>query len=265
MKGIALVGTGRLAESLARTFAGRIAVVAGRDASRVTTLAGLAGARAASLADVAVADVDLVWIATSDASISSVADAIARGRENWTDVVVVHSAGALDTAPLAPFIARGARALALHPNASVRGDAPMPQRTIWGVTPSDEVSLATARGILGDDGNRLLGIDEAHRTLYHAAATAAANFSVTLFAMAENLYREAGVDGEEAAELVAGFMRTSVLRSHIEGAAAAMTGPIVRGDDAVVAAQLAAVRDLDGEIGAAFEALVMLTRRVLRS
>lgn len=265
MRGIALVGTGRLATSLARTYAGRIVVVAGRDASRATAVGDIAGAFVCAIDIVATDTFDTLWLATSDSSLAEVVAEIAPSRDRWDDVVVVHSSGALGTAPLEPFASRGARVVALHPNISLRGDRVVPASTIWGVTPNDLATIETARMILGHDGARLLGVAEEHRALYHAAAATAANFSVTLFAMAQSMYRIAGVDTRDATELVAEFMRASVERSNDEGPAASMTGPIVRGDDSVVRAQQEAVRMQAPDVAEVFEAMIALTRRTFGS
>ena len=101
-------------------------------------------------------------------------------------------------------------------------------------------------------------IDDADRAAYHAAACAASNFLVTLEGFAERLAQTAGLGREPLARLV----RATVDNWSRLGAAAALTGPIARGDEQTVARQRAAIaerlpRDLE-----LFDALTDATRRL---
>jgi predicted short-subunit dehydrogenase-like oxidoreductase (DUF2520 family) len=245
MARLAIIGHGRLATALAHTFGDRVVVLAGRDD------------------DVLRHDFDVLWIATTDAAIADVAEAIAPRRARWDGLTVVHSAGAIGPSVLEPFSQRGARTLALHPNVSLTGDEPVGPGTIWGVTPCDERSMTAADEILAGSDPRLVAVDEKRRVLYHAAATAAANFSLTLFAAAERLYAAAGVEATLARELVAAFARTSIERAESTGPRAALTGPIARGDDTVVVAQLRSIAREVPELSHLFAALADATRALL--
>lgn len=94
------------------------------------------------------------------------------------------------------------------------------------------------------------------RAAYHAAASFASNFVLTVLDAAEQLATAAGV--ENPREVLAPLVRQSVDNWQHEGAADALTGPIVRGDELTVATQRAATgahRDL-------FDALATATRRI---
>ncbi|WP_105677393.1 DUF2520 domain-containing protein, partial [Microbacterium sp. MYb72] len=94
------------------------------------------------------------------------------------------------------------------------------------------------------------------RAVYHAAASFASNFVLTVLDAAEQLAAAAGV--ENPREVLAPLVRQSVDNWQHQGAADALTGPIVRGDEATVATQRAATgdhRDL-------FDALATATRRI---
>lgn len=97
-------------------------------------------------------------------------------------------------------------------------------------------------------------VDDTHRAEYHAAASFASNFVLTVLDAAEHLGRDAGVDRAHLGPLV----RQTVDNWAAHGAASALTGPIARGDEATVARQRAAsadYRDL-------FDALATATRAV---
>lgn len=97
------------------------------------------------------------------------------------------------------------------------------------------------------------------RAAYHAAASFSSNFVLTVLDAAEQLATAAGV--ENPREVLAPLVRQSVDNWQRQGAADALTGPIVRGDEATVATQRAATgahRDL-------FDALADATRRIADS
>ncbi len=86
------------------------------------------------------------------------------------------------------------------------------------------------------------------RPLYHAGASAAANYLVGSLALAERLFSAAGVPWAAAAPMV-----EAVVGNVMDvGPAAALTGPIARGDVATVLAQREAIRKRSPELEAAF-------------
>ena len=94
------------------------------------------------------------------------------------------------------------------------------------------------------------------RVAYHAAASIASNFLVTLEGAAERLAATAGVDRE----LLVPLVRAAVENWAADGAERALTGPIARGDDETVARQRAAVEERTPELLPLFDALVDATR-----
>ena len=75
------------------------------------------------------------------------------------------------------------------------------------------------------------------RAAYHAAASMASNFLVTLEAAAERVARTAGVERE----LLVPLVRATVENWATLGSLRALTGPVARGDDATVALQRTAL------------------------
>lgn len=97
---------------------------------------------------------------------------------------------------------------------------------------------------------------DADRVAYHAAASMASNFLVTLEGASERLAATAGVDRAALAPLV----RQAVDNWAARGAAEALTGPIARGDEETVAAQRAVVVERTPELTTLFDALAERTR-----
>jgi predicted short-subunit dehydrogenase-like oxidoreductase (DUF2520 family) len=91
------------------------------------------------------------------------------------------------------------------------------------------------------------------RAAYHAAASFASNFVLTVLDAAEQLATAAGVDNPR--EIFAPLIRQSVDNWQVQGAKAALTGPIARGDEQTVARQREAAPDKD-----LFDALAATTR-----
>lgn len=96
------------------------------------------------------------------------------------------------------------------------------------------------------------------RALYHAAASAASNFLITVECLAERLAGGAGIDREALVPLV----RSTVDNWAARGARAALTGPIARGDELTVARQRAAVGIAAPQLLPLWDALVTATRDI---
>jgi len=99
-------------------------------------------------------------------------------------------------------------------------------------------------------------IRDADRAAYHAAASIASNFLVTLEDAAESLLATTGAQRSILVPLV----RAAVENWAAVGGPAALTGPIVRGDEATVARQRAAVAERTPELLPLFDALAERAR-----
>jgi predicted short-subunit dehydrogenase-like oxidoreductase (DUF2520 family) len=99
-------------------------------------------------------------------------------------------------------------------------------------------------------------LSDGDRAAYHAAASIASNFLVTLEAAAERLADDVGADRE----LLVPLVRATVDNWARLGPEHALTGPVARGDESTVAAQRAAVAERTPELLEMFDALVDATR-----
>ncbi|AKV87190.1 hypothetical protein AKG07_13825 [Microbacterium sp. CGR1] len=115
-------------------------------------------------------------------------------------------------------------------------------------------ALAVAEQIATALGATPFRVDDAHRAEYHAAASFASNFVLTVLDAAERLAAPSGLDRAHLAPLV----QQTVDNWVASGAASALTGPIARGDEATVARQRAASADFAD----LFDALATATRAV---
>ncbi len=229
---VLVVGDGRM---------GRALVAALRAAG--VTVHGPAGRGATGL------DVPVVLLAVPDAEIAAAASALAPGR------TVGHLSGALDLSVLHPHEAFG-----LHPLMTVTGAGSSFAGVTAAVAATTPAALAIASHLAGALGMTTAHVSDEDRPAYHAAASVAANFLVTLEGIAEQLAATAGVERAALVPLV----RAAVDNWAAHGAAAALTGPVSRGDDDTVARQRRAVQERLPERLALFDALVDATRDLAR-
>jgi predicted short-subunit dehydrogenase-like oxidoreductase (DUF2520 family) len=115
---------------------------------------------------------------------------------------------------------------------------------------------------------RLLGmtpfeIDDEGRAAYHAAASVASNFTVTLLAAAERIAGGAGLAPHEARALLAPLVRRTVESVAELDPASALTGPVARGDRVTVEAQRRAIEDAAPELLDLFDELVRHTQALV--
>jgi len=128
---------------------------------------------------------------------------------------------------------------------------------VAGTTPE---ALAFAAGLARTLGMTPFEIDDQGRAAYHAAASVASNFLVTLEAAAERIAAGAGLEPDEARRLLLPLVRRTVENVAALGPERALTGPVARGDEATVAAQRRAVAETAPELLELFDVLVEQTR-----
>jgi predicted short-subunit dehydrogenase-like oxidoreductase (DUF2520 family) len=186
---------------------------------------------------------EVVFLAVPDAEIASAAAQIAPGR------LVGHCSGATTLAPLAPH----AEAFSLHPLMTITAAGATFAGATAAIAGTTDAALATARTLAEALGLHPIEIADADRPAYHAAASMASNFLVTLEWAAE---RVGGLDRAALAPLV----RATVDNWATHGPRAALTGPITRGDEATVQQQRAAVADRAPDLTQLFDALADATR-----
>ncbi|MGH8953467.1 MAG: DUF2520 domain-containing protein [Microbacterium sp.] len=222
---IAIVGAGRLGGVLARAL-------------RAAGFGVLGPLRR----DDRMPDADIALLCVPDSAIAAVAFA-ARPHAR----LVAHVSGAT---PLADVD------FSIHPLQTFTGtETPEVFRGIGvavdGRTPE---ALAVAEQLAAALGATPFRVDDAHRAAYHAAASFASNFVLTVLDAAERLAAPSGLDRAHLAPL----LQQTVDNWVASGAASALTGPIARGDEATVARQRAASADFAD----LFDALAAATRAV---
>jgi len=234
---LAILGAGRAGGSLA---------AAARDAGLEVDL----GAR-----DVGLRAARIVLICVPDSAIQATCERVVSALE--PEALVGHISGATPLDALEAASAAGHQTFSLHPlqtiptNATDLGGAPC--AVSGSSADASEVATALATRL----GMQPFEVPEEGRAAYHAAASMASNFLVALEESAASLMEAAGVP--DAREVLAPLVLRSAA-NWADAGAAALTGPIARGDDATVALHLEALAEAAPELRPLYEALADRTR-----
>jgi predicted short-subunit dehydrogenase-like oxidoreductase (DUF2520 family) len=234
---VGVVGAGRVGSALARAL-GETGVAVAGPLGRGERPEGCAA----------------IVLCVPDAEIPAAAAAVA-----GTASLVGHTSGATPLSALEPA---GGDAFGLHPlQTFAPGDGAGAFRgagcAVAGCTPA---ALAFAADLARTLGMTPFEIDEEGRAAYHAAASIASNFLVTLQAAAERVATGAGLEAAEARELLLPLVRRTLDNVAALGPERALTGPVARGDDATVARQREAVAEVAPQLLDLFDELVRRTR-----
>lgn len=188
---------------------------------------------------------EVVLLAVPDGQIAVAAASIARGR------LVGHCAGSLGLDVLAPHEAFG-----VHPLMTVTADGADFTGAGAAIAGSTPRAMRMAHELSAALGLRTFEIADADRAAYHAAASIASNFLLTLEDAAETLLGTVGGHRDVLVPIV----RATVDNWSRLGGPAALTGPIARGDEDTVARQRAAVAERCPALVPLFDALCDRTR-----
>lgn len=163
---------------------------------------------------------------------------------------VGHTSGATGLAPLA-----GHEAFSLHPLMTVSPHGATFTGAGAAIAGSTPAALRLARALAERLGMEPFEVLDADRAAYHAAASIASNFVVTLEVAAERLALTAGVEKRMLVPLVQAAVSNW---STLDGADA-LTGPVARGDRATVARQRQAIAERLPRLLGLFDELVLAT------
>ena len=240
LSSLAILGTGRVGGSLAAAArqAGLDVTVLGREAKR-DDFAGF----------------DAALLCVPDTEIETAAAAMPPLR------FIGHTSGATQLTALAAVAEAGASTFSVHPLQTVPDSHTDLTGSPCAISGSDDAALEFARALAERLGMQPFEVAEEDRAAYHAAASIASNFLVTLEESASGLLAEIGI--EDARELLAPLvLRTTA--NWAERGPEALTGPIARGDEATVGRHIDALEGTAPELVELYRALAARTRELAR-
>jgi predicted short-subunit dehydrogenase-like oxidoreductase (DUF2520 family) len=215
----------------------------------------------------ALREAELIFLAVSDAAVAEVCAQLAAERLLMPGQVVAHLAGTLPLSVLDPALQAGAHTGSLHPLRAVVLNGP--PDALKGATASIAGSDETARSVLAAVAHALglspLVVDDRRRALYHAAAVLAGGAQVALFAEAVRTFQLAtGAEEPEARAALLPLSLGALNALFGRPPAAAVTGPVPRGDAETVAAHRAALLAADPALLPLYDALAAASLRLAR-
>jgi len=269
-KTLSIIGGGRVGRSLGRRLrehGWKINAVTARSeasARRATRFIG-AGKPYGSLSR-QVLNTRVILISTPDDALANVAADLARiGAEELSGKIVLHTSGALDSSVLDPARKHGAFVASMHPLQSFSGVGVPPFEgrvfTIEGAPAAVKVARLIARSL----GGVPVQLVEGKKALYHAAASIAAGQVLALEEAATRIFMSMGMNRRAAVRALLPLTRQVLVNFERLGPHSAWTGPLSRHDYGIIAAHVAAMRDLPSEIRVAYESLNRLVARVLEA
>jgi predicted short-subunit dehydrogenase-like oxidoreductase (DUF2520 family) len=241
---LAVIGAGRV---------GRAIYAAARAEGIESRLAGREDASELSVG------AEMVLICVPDAAIEEACEAIAASPGLR---FVGHTSGATGFEALRAATDRGAAAFTLHPLLTITHDDPELIGASCAVSGSTPEALALARSLAQRLGMSCFELRDDKRAAYHAAASLASNFLVTMEESAAQLIERAGVD-EGRARLGPLVLRSAT--NWYERGPEALTGPIARGDEATVERHLEAIKAEMPELLGLYRALAERTKAMAAS
>lgn len=178
---------------------------------------------------------------------------------------ILHTSGALSSAALLPLKKMGAAVGSFHPlqtfpkkligSASLRG---LPV-----AVEGDSGAVRMGRKIARAIGAHPFAISSRQKVLYHIAAVFGSNYFVTLLSSIEELGRHIGFRRQKMIAMLEPIILQSLKNVKISSAAAALTGPIARGDLKTVNMHLDALRSRNlKDISDLYSALARATTRL---
>lgn len=244
---VGIIGAGAVGTALgvAISRAGwPVTAVASRDPERRDRFASLVpGVRAFMESAAVLEEAELVVVAVPDDAIAAVAESM----RLYGGQAMVHTSGALGAEVLTPALAAGSHVGAFHPLASFTLDVERSVAGIAGATIAIEGDEAIL-GLLADLAEAIGGVPvrlpPGAKAAYHAAAVLASGGLIALLDTIVSLAAAAGLDERGSVAIYGRLMEQTLANARAVGVAAALTGPIVRGDVGTVQAHLDALARL---------------------
>jgi predicted short-subunit dehydrogenase-like oxidoreductase (DUF2520 family) len=219
-------------------------VVYRRDRRRAQNIARRCSAKAVSFAEASF-NADVVWLCVGDGQIGETAKAMAN-RVDWTGKYAFHSSGALASDELQALKRRGAKIASVHPMMSfVRSadatfvDVPF---ALEGDTSAKRVAAGMAKDLVGFS----FDLKRKDKPLYHALGAFSSPLLVAHLAAAEKIGRKLGLKPTDTRRIIAPILQKT-LHNYLEhGPAAALSGPMIRGDVETIRHNREALQEVPG-------------------
>jgi predicted short-subunit dehydrogenase-like oxidoreductase (DUF2520 family) len=236
---ITIVGPGRLGKALgvALKRAGyKISEVVSREPGR-SQRAARSLARAvdsdAVTPRVAQFDAKVIWFLVPDREIAAVARELAP-LAAWKGKIALHSSGALGSEELEVLRAAGASVASAHPFMTFVSQSLPSLEGVPFAMEGDRWAVGVAQAMIKAMGGAPFRIPRESKAIYHAWGAFTSPLLVSLLSTAEQVAERAGFSARQARQWAAPIVKQTVANYALLGGAESFSGPLVRGDAAVV-------------------------------
>jgi predicted short-subunit dehydrogenase-like oxidoreductase (DUF2520 family) len=249
---LSVIGAGTVGTTLAVALAAKgyeVSSVVSRTGSRALALAkAVRCARAStSVADLS-PETEILLVTVPDGAIAEVAKQVAAVKHlRFKKMFIAHTSGVHAADVLAPVKRKGAAVGSVHPIQSFpRQLAPAQLRSrlrgIYYGVDGEPLAIRKAENLVADLGGRAVEIPAELRPLYHVACVFASSYLMVLTNAISELSGALPL-GRSWTEVFGPLMTASMEHTVRHSAAEALTGPILRKDDATIDAHLAALAE----------------------
>jgi len=207
---------------------------------------------------------DVILLCTADDDLPALVRTLAKlGRARCKGKIILHTSATLDRTVLAPLARCGAATGSLHPMQAFGGKViPNLRGVIFGVE-GDPKARRTAQSIGKSLGGITVAINTRDKPIYHAAAVMAAGSTYPAIEAGVQLLMRIGFTRGRAMQTLVPLIRQIFDNIERIGPHAAWTGPLSRGDYAIVARHARALRAYPREFQEAYAAASLLAGRLL--
>ncbi len=273
---IGFIGAGKVATAFGRyLYAGGIAISGyfDRHSEKAGHAARVTGSAACKNASEVASRSDIILLTTRDDQIAGACEALCRNGDIDARHCVGHMSGAHASDILAMAQRYGATVFSLHPLQAFADEEKALKElahTFFSLEGNRE-QLAPVEQILVSMGNPYFTITAENKCLYHLSACILSNYLVTLMDCGLAALEQSGIDPGRGYRAMRPLIEGTLANIDKVGTAAALTGPIARGDSGTIAQHLQAL-DRHGlsEIKSLYtfmgrKTLDLATRKILQS
>lgn len=245
---LSIIGCGRIGKTLGALFAGTklVCIQDIVNLSKVNSAKAVAflgqGKVCSTLKQLKQADIYL--IAVPDDRIEFIAQQITLQASLKPGSVVFHCSGLLSSECLSSFASLGCHVASLHPIFSF-SEPMIDIRNFSGTYCAFEGNIEAFERLLpllNAIEVQIFSIEKKNKPLYHVASVLAANYLITLLAMAKDCYFKAGLSDVLAENLTLGLMSQALNKAQRLKPKEALTGPLQRADVDTLKKHLSALK-----------------------
>jgi predicted short-subunit dehydrogenase-like oxidoreductase (DUF2520 family) len=209
---------------------------------KASALARKVGARAVT-ANKARLHADVVWLCVPDRQIAAGAEQLA-SRAPWKGKIALHSSGALASDELQALRKLGASVGSVHPFMTFVQNSQPSLKGVAFAMEGDPAAVRMASSVVRDLGGLAFRIRRDRKAAYHAFGAFVSPLFIALLRTGEQVARAAGMSSAAARKRMLPILRETLANYEKLGPAPAFTGPIVRGDVAVVRKHLESLKGM---------------------